>query len=237
MQTRIPLQPLEQGSLSARVYATIRDALIDGGFLPGERILLQDLADRLGTSITPVREACLRLVSERGLEVRSGRFFMVPPLTLGRFTEVRTIRVALEGLAAELAAPHATADDVEHLRDIQERFEAARTNGRTYDTTRLNRDFHFRIYRLSRMAMLVSQIESLWISMGPILKVYHASLGAVDFRDDEHVCLIEALASGDGPAARCALERDLERGSEGIMRFLAQAVAQESAGLEEPVSR
>ncbi len=76
--------------------------MIAGQFRPGQRLVMQDLADQLGTSVTPAREACLRLVSERGLELRSGRFVTVPALTLARYMEVRTIRLALEGLAAGL---------------------------------------------------------------------------------------------------------------------------------------
>src|SRR5437762_10971032 len=101
---RMKIEPLEQGSLSLRTYVTLKDALIAGNFRPGQRLLMQDLAEQLGTSVTPVREACMRLVSERGLEVRSGRFVTVPNLTVSRYMEIRTIRIELEGLAAELAA-------------------------------------------------------------------------------------------------------------------------------------
>lgn len=50
------IQPLEQGNLSARAYFSIREGLIAGNFKPGERLVMQDLAERLGTSVTPVRE-------------------------------------------------------------------------------------------------------------------------------------------------------------------------------------
>src|SRR5687767_2415519 len=79
------IEPLERGSLSLRTYVALKDALIAGNFRPGQRLLMQDLAQQLGTSVTPVREACMRLVSERGLEVRSGRFVTVPNLTLARY--------------------------------------------------------------------------------------------------------------------------------------------------------
>src|SRR5690606_7675320 len=56
------MQPGEVGSLSARIYTKVREGLIVGNFAPGDRLLMQDLAEQLGTSVTPVREACLRLV-------------------------------------------------------------------------------------------------------------------------------------------------------------------------------
>lgn len=215
------IKPIEQGNLSARAYAALREALIAGTFGPGERIVIQDLAERLGTSVTPAREACLRLVSEQGLEIRSGRFIVVPELDLNRYLEVRTIRIALEGLAAELAAQHARPADIDALSLIQSRFEKARMAGDSNAAVRLNRDFHFGVYRLSRMAMLICQIENMWISMGPILKVYHEDVITDYIGADEHVHLIQALTRRDGPAARAALERDIVRGGEGILRHLS----------------
>lgn len=220
------VQPLDQGNLSARAYASLREGLIAGVFRPGERLVIQDLADRFGTSVTPVREACLRLMSERGLEARSGRFFTVPELTLERYVELRTIRLALEGLAAELAGRNAQPADVKRLTAMQRRFETARRDGRADAALMLNREFHFGVYRLSRMEMLVGQIESLWIGMGPILKVYHEDITTEYLEADEHSRLIDALQRHDGAAARQALERDLIRGGQGILDFLASRLPQ-----------
>src|SRR5437764_973321 len=119
------IEPLEQGSLSARTYVALKDALIGGMFRPGQRLLMQELAMQFGTSVTPVREACMRIVAERGLEVRSGRFVTVPDLTLARYMEIRMIRIELEGLAAELAAKNVRTADLKALGDLQTRFETA----------------------------------------------------------------------------------------------------------------
>ena len=215
------IQPLEPGNLSARAYSALREALIAGSFGPDERIVMQDLAERLGTSVTPVREACLRLVSEQGLEIRSGRFVTVPALNLARYIEIRTIRTALEGLAAQLAAKHVRPADLSHLSSVERRFERARLSGNSTDAMKMNREFHFGVYRLSRMDMLIRQIETMWVSMGPILKIYHEDVVTDYIGADEHVHLIEALARRDGPAARAALESDIVRGGEAILRHLS----------------
>jgi GntR family colanic acid and biofilm gene transcriptional regulator len=217
----VTLKPLEQGNLSARAYAALREAFIAGSFGPGERIVMQDLAERLGTSVTPAREACLRLVSEQGLEIRSGRFVAVPELDLTRYLEIRAIRTALEGLATELAAKHVRPADIERLSDIQRRFEKARHGGDAKAALRLNREFHFGVYTLCRMDMLVRQIETMWVSMGPILKVYHEDVVTDYVGADEHVRLIQALTRRDGKGARAALEGDIVRGGEGILRHLS----------------
>jgi GntR family transcriptional regulator, colanic acid and biofilm gene transcriptional regulator len=226
----VTIKPLEQGNLSARAYSALKDALIAGTFGPGERIVMQDLAERLGTSVTPVREACLRLVSEQGLEIRSGRFVTVPDLDLARYMELRIVRLALEGLAAELAAKDARAPEIDRLTEIQGRFESARLAGDSRGAIEMNREFHFGVYRLSRMEILLRQIEVMWISMGPILKVYHEEVITDYVGADEHVHLIAALRRRDGPAARLALERDIVRGGEGILRHLSSL--QEAAAAE-----
>ena len=169
------IQPIEQGSLSARAYVALREGLIAGQFRPGQRLVMQDLAERFGTSVTPVREACLRLVSERGLELRAGRFVTVPARTLARYLEVRSIRLSLVCLS---------------------------------------------VYRLSGMDMLVSHIESLWVSMGPMLTVFfregeHRYVGA-----SEHRKVIDALRDRDEARARKAMEHDLIIGGEDFLRFL-----------------
>ncbi len=226
----VTIRQLEQGSLSMRAYAMLREALIGGGFGPGERIVMQDLAARLGTSVTPVREACLRLVSERGLEVRSDRAMAVPGLDLDRYLEIRMIRSALEGLAAELAAARARPADIEALRAIQSRFEQARHGGESRAAIAANRQFHFGVYELCGKDLLLHQIEAMWISMGPLLKVYHEEVITDYVGADEHLRVIEALARGDGAAARQALERDIVRGGEGILRHLTRRPAASGAG-------
>jgi len=228
------IRQLEQGSLSLRAYAMLREALVAGSFAPGERLVMQDLAARLGTSVTPVREACLRLVSERGLELRGGRAFIVPALDLDRYMEVRMIRTVLEGIATELAATRATPADVRRLADIQARFEHARLTGDNEAAITGNRDFHFGVYCLSGKNLLLHQIEMMWISMGPILRVYHQEVVTDYVGAQEHVHIIEALARGDGPAARAALERDVMRGGEGIVRHLTALQDSQVNAVSEP---
>jgi DNA-binding GntR family transcriptional regulator len=214
------IEPLEQGSLSARTYVALKDALIAGSFRPGERLLMQDLALRLGTSVTPVREACMRIVSERGLELRSGRFVTVPDLTIARYMEIRTIRMELEGLAAELAAKNVTPPELKAIADVQAKFETADNAHAPKEAIVLNREFHFMVYGLSRMPMLTSHIESLWISMGPILNVFYNDVFNDYVGAEEHRHLIKALRTRDGAKARAAIGQDIERGGRALMKYL-----------------
>jgi DNA-binding GntR family transcriptional regulator len=216
----VQIQPLEQGNLSARAYYSIREGLIAGNFKPGERLVMQDLAERLGTSVTPVREACLRLVSERGLELRSGRFAMVPALTLSRYIEVRTIRIALEGLAAELATRHVTDADLAKLEILHSQFEKADHLNDGASAMHYNREFHFTLYRLSGMEMLTAQIEGLWVSMGPILNLFYSKGHNTYVGASAHLSLIEALRERKPAKARKAIADDILGAGDSIMNFI-----------------
>lgn len=222
------LERMDAGSLSQRAYAVLRDELIAGRFRPGQRLLMQELADGLGTSITPVREACMRLVSERGLEVQSGRFVLVPALSLSRYLEIRTIRLALEGLAAEIAAASIRGPDVAQLEELHLRFAAAVKARKAEPSIQANREFHFAVYRAAGMDMLTAQIEGLWMSMGPILNVFYNDV-ATDYLGEEHLRIIEALRCHDGAAAREAVEGDIRKGGESITAYLAAHEAAASA--------
>jgi len=216
----VQIQPLEQGNLSARAYYSIREGLIAGNFKPGERLVMQDLAERLGTSVTPVREACLRLVSERGLELRSGRFATVPALTLSRYIEVRTIRIALEGLAAELATRHVTDADLAKLEMLHSQFEEADHLNDGVSAMHYNREFHFTLYRLSGMEMLTAQIEGLWVSMGPILNLFYSKGHNTYVGASAHLSLIEALREKKPAKARKAIADDILGAGDSIMHFI-----------------
>ncbi len=217
--TTMEMQPGEIGSLSARIYNKVREGLIVGNFAPGERLLMQDLAEQLGTSVTPVREACLRLVSEQALELRSGRFVIVPELSRERYTQIKLIRMALEGLAAELAVENVSPDDTKQLEAFHLKFVASEKAGDLEAARSANRAFHFGVYRLSKMPVLIAQIESMWVSMGPILNVYYREIPHEYVGAEEHEHLIEALRTGDGKKARAAVENDIKRAATSLLKY------------------
>lgn len=215
------LERMDSGSLSQRAYAVLREGLISGRFRPGQRFLMKELAEQLGTSITPVREACMRLVSERGLDLQSGRFVLVPELSLSRYLEIKTIRLALEGLAAELAAGHAKSGDITRLEKLHAKFAAAVAGGRSEGSIETNREFHFAVYRLAGMDMLTAQIEGLWVSMGPILNVFYNNV-PTGYLGGEHLAVIKALRRNDPVGARTSMQDDIMRGGESIAAYLKE---------------
>jgi DNA-binding GntR family transcriptional regulator len=130
--------------------------------------------------------------------VRSGRFVTVPDLTVARYMEIRTIRMELEGLAADLAATNATAAQVKDMPTCRRGSRPPITHACGHRSDPINREFHFRVYDLSAMPMLVAHIESLWISMGPILNVFYNEVENDYVGAEAHRHLIKALRAKDG---------------------------------------
>ena len=97
-------EKLGSAPLHENVYQEIRRNLIAGQFQPGEAVTLRGLANQLGTSAMPVREALHRLVAERALDLGPNRTAFVPTVTSRKYAEICEVRIALEGLAAEKAA-------------------------------------------------------------------------------------------------------------------------------------
>lgn len=213
------MEKLSQGSLSSRVYEVLRSALMAGDYEPGEWLKIQNLAEKLGTSVTPIREACLRLVSEQSLELRSGRFITIPDLTRDRYWQVRLIRIALETLATRFAADNATEQDISKLQALHKSFVSYEKSGDAAKARRANQQFHFYLYNLSGMELLMGQIEGMWASMGPMLNVYYRQLDHDYTGADEHEKIIDGLVSRDGEAAAAAVERDIVRGGLNLLRY------------------
>src|SRR4051812_35242411 len=105
-------------TLTQRVYQELRAALMRGDFLPGTALTLRGLAERLGTSIMPVREAVSRLAAEQALELQPNRAIVVPELSRREIGELWRIRCLIESDAAALAAEVATGDEVDRMVEI-----------------------------------------------------------------------------------------------------------------------
>ncbi|ACL60505.1 GntR family transcriptional regulator [Methylobacterium nodulans] len=213
-ETRLPITQVSKENLSARIYSQMRRALMDGQFEPGERLTISRLAEQFGTSITPVREAIFRLVSERVLEMRAATAVHVPPLDPARLREVQLIRIELEGAAAERAAQIITEKQLAELTAIHERFLAAAAVDPAEACVR-NRDFHFALLRVAELPILEGIVENAWVLMGPFLRMFHVHIPKRQLAADQHLHhdVLDALRRRDAKAARHAIQDDIRWGN------------------------
>jgi len=193
-----------------RDHATreLRQALMTGRFEPGERITIRGLAESLGMSMTPVREAVARLAAERAIAAEPNRWMSVPLLRPDELRELRDIRVALEGLATERAAVHATPGLVQELARLEAEIIALRVTGDAKARIAAINRLHFTIYRASGMPALVEMIEGLWLRTGPYVNLLFPGYAGQE-RGVLRNAVLRALARGDAAAARRSMEADI----------------------------
>ena len=209
---------IERETVQERVYAALRDRLMRGGFEPGQKLKIGELAAAFGTSAMPVREALNRLAAERAIESMPNRSVRVPALSKDALQDLMETRFAVEGLAVARAALNMTASTLETLRtliDAQSETDAEHVSEASAEQ---NRAFHFAIYRKSGSSVLLPIIESLWLQFGPYLRVASERFDGREGRGTNfHVEIVDALARGDGDTARAALEADIGRAFDLVM--------------------
>lgn len=212
---------LERVTLGERVHAELQELLMSGELAPGQKMSLRSVAETLGVSIMPVREAVARLVSDQSLEVLPNRAVRVPLMTRSRFRELTAVRLAVEGFAAGEAARRRSTQDLAEIRRFETAFlaQARSPNPRAEQAVRANKELHFAVYRATSLPTLVGIIEGLWLKIGPVLN-FDLKVSPERLRTggaaEHHRNLVAAVEAGDADAARKALVDDIE----GAARFI-----------------
>ena len=198
---------IRHGTLGNIVYQNITDALIKGMLRPDSRLKIRDLAKRMGTSVTPVREAILRLIQDGALVMKTPRDIRVPILQPARYFEIRSIRLELEGLAAETAARKAQPDDICNLEELIAANETAIVERDFGKATEINQLFHFALAEIAEMPVLGGILRNLWMQMGPVISAAYEDGGRTMIV--HHYDVLEALRHHDGSQAKKAIRDDI----------------------------
>ena len=229
------LTPLKRQTLSADVYEQFKELLISGRMMPGEQISLRGMAEGLGVSVMPVREAVQRLTAEQALELTPNRSLRVPQMSVSQFREITSIRKNLEGLAAATAAQCLSEEDTQKIVMWHESFVREMKN-ETPDGARLislNKELHFAIYRGAKMPVMMQLIEALWLRIGPILN-YDMRSGPVRVNQrialTHHASMVESILKKDVEGARQALEADIQSAADFIISVGVLVSADAPAG-------
>ncbi|MBX5442603.1 MAG: GntR family transcriptional regulator [Solirubrobacteraceae bacterium] len=202
----LQMQPIQAASVVSQAYERIRALILNGEVAPGTRLGQVELAERLGISRTPVREALRRLTGEGLVEFQDNRGFRVAELHLDDVLNRLEVRLLLEPGAARLAAERATEADLADLQACVEREAAARTAVDVHDASR---EFHVGVARATQNRELVTTIENLWlIEVGRrLLAQRRAAPHWQDGDVAEHRAILAAIAARDGDRAAALMER------------------------------
>lgn len=206
-------------SLSAQIYQQLRRNFMAGRYAPGQKLKLRDLAEQLGISVTPVREALARLASDYAVVQVDHRSVQVAAMDVSRFNEIRELRMDLEAKAAGYAAHNATRDEIRRLVEIHKRLKDARASQSHADILLANQEFHLELCASAHMPVLQQLIEALWLRCGPLMNGL-TQWPAPNPKQHPHAAVIRALRARDDAMASAAIRQDIEMGTEALRFYL-----------------
>jgi len=193
------------------VYEALRDGILLGRFAPGQPMTIQGLAEKLGVGMTPIREAIRRLTSESALETLGNRRVIVPILTQKQLDDIYFLRLSVEPELARRAVKNVTKQHIKRLREIDRTINVAIHSGDVSAYLQSNKDFHFGIYELADSPVLMRIAQSLWLQVGPSLRVVCGRYGTASL-PDKHPDILSALLNENTEVAASAMKEDLEQG-------------------------
>jgi DNA-binding GntR family transcriptional regulator len=202
--------------LNAWVSERIRLAILQGDYQPGVWLRQQRIAEELGVSQMPVREALKRLAAEGMVEHIPYRGVRVAKITPEDVQDVYAHRSFLEGRAAAQAAQHIQPQELETLWGIHEQMGQRQALEHIAEYRQLNRQFHELIFQASRRPYLIRTLSQLWSAFptmlwGNFLQTAVATLPNRDATDQqEHTAILHALTAKDSQGAERAMRQHIE---------------------------
>ncbi|KQI68009.1 GntR family transcriptional regulator [Loktanella sp. 3ANDIMAR09] len=196
---------MSQGEVA---YATLLEAIRGGVFQPGDRLREEDVATRLALSRTPVREALRKLESDGIVEHRPRLGAVVRALNHTEVVELYEMRLVLERTAAEMAAKHAIAAEIDELEELNEAIANAVAD--PAQAASINQQFHRCIYLATRNRFLLESARALnnaLMLLGPTTLADEARITVVC---RQHKDIIDAIRNGDAEAAGASAEAHLQ---------------------------
>jgi DNA-binding GntR family transcriptional regulator len=191
---------LEHRPLREIVAERIRMMIIGGTLQPGERLIEGHIADQLGVSRNPVREAIRSLEATGLIEVVPRKGAHVSRIDVEEVRQIQELRFAIESLAAELAAARRTDDDVARLRECIEQGLAATKSGDKVGAAAWHRNFHIALERAAGNPYIERALSPLRHRTELMFSVLQEERGAITWK--EHRAIMNAVARSDAKAAR-----------------------------------
>lgn len=204
------------------VFETLREAIISGRLKPGERLMEVQLAEEMGVSRTPVREAIRKLELEGFVVMVPRKGAYVADISLKDIADVFEVRAALEGLAAALAAERITEEELEQLErllvQLAEKIEKNDLTG----LIEIDTQFHEVLYRACRNAKLVQILGNLREQIQRFRATSLASPGRMKFALDEHKKIVEAVSERNVELARALAQEHIENAENSLLEALRE---------------
>ncbi|MBW2123804.1 MAG: GntR family transcriptional regulator [Deltaproteobacteria bacterium] len=210
------LASVSHSTLEKTVYNELLRAIISGKLSPGTQITITELAEQLGVSLMPVRQALRALEAKNLVSIMKNRRLSVRRLSVDDLNELLRIRINLECMAAEKAAENPSLETIQTLERLLD--EMVVTGDREVYLNK-NREFHHTIYRSANMPILLEIIEDLWSRTSPYYFTYLVA-GDVGEHRVYHEGMLRGMGQRDGREVCKWLAMDLEKAAQELTKQL-----------------
>lgn len=184
------------------VYEELRNLILTGKIKPGTRMMEIELAEDMGVSRTPIREAIRKLEKEGLVVIEPRKGAYASEVSVKDMEDILEVRANLEGLAAYLAAERMTDAEKKALDEVKEKFRQAVVEGNMADMISIDTKFHHMIVESSRNNHLIHMVEQLQELVLRFRYIYYKDFKRAEDMIPEHKRIYEEIANGNGANAR-----------------------------------
>ena len=199
------------------VFEEIRRSILEGDLKPGQRLMEIDLAEKLGVSRTPIREAIRKLELEGlvAIEVRKGAY--VAGISVLEMIDILEVRSVLEGLAASLAAKKITEEEIQFLKEVSGKFDQAVIENNMTNMLEYNTKFHNIIFEATKNKKLIQMANSLQELVLRFKVAYFKEYKRARDIPTEHEMIVSAICNRDPVAAQKNGQHHVEKLTEALI--------------------
>ncbi len=203
-------EPIKKQSLQKTVRETLRQAILEREIEPGGQININRIAEKLGVSSMPIREALRELEAEGMVTFSSNKRILASRLSRTELYDIYSIRFPLEEIALTKFFNLNDERSLDDLEALHRQMLKPRVTGK--DWFHLNRSFHMKLYEMSGSKRLFKILQGLWNNTGPYLRIFSDNKKAVARANKEHGLLLQALRKRDCKQAQKILREHLQNG-------------------------
>lgn len=193
------------------VYEELKMQILKGQIVPGTRMMEVEMAEEMGVSRTPIREAIRKLEKEGLVTIEPRKGAYASQISTKDMVDILEVRQNMEGLAAYYAAIRMSDEQKKKLSEISEAYNKAVIENNTPDMIKYDTDFHHLIVESSGNKMLVHMIEQLQELVLRFRYLYYDDFKRAEKMPREHKVIYEAILTGDTEKARRAADIHIDR--------------------------
>ena len=202
------------------IFNTLREAIIVGELKPGERLMEVQLAEKMGVSRTPVREAIRKLELEGLVDMLPRKGAHVADLSVKDIMDVLEVRSTLDGLASMLSAERITDDELKELKRVQTQFVNYVEKDNLQGSIKKDVEFHDVIYRSSRNDKLIQIANNLREQVQRFRVIYIKDYSSTRELIKEHEEILESITRKDPELARKSAQKHILNQEETIIKAI-----------------